>query len=437
MPKKINLIKFLCLLVYLGCVSANTLHYQPQQIHLSIGDEPNSIVVTWNTIDNPGKSMVEYGINGFILTASGTRKLFVDGGKEKHSQWIHKVTLSDLEPDIKYIYHCGSNLGWSAEFFFKTFPDGNNWIPRIALFGDMGNENIQSLPRLQEETQRGLYDAIIHVGDFAYDMNSDNARVGDEFMNQIQSIAAYVPYMTCAGNHEESFNFSNYRARFNMPGQTDNMFYSFNMGPVHFIGFSSEVYYFMNYGIKSLVNQYEWLEKDLIEANKPENRKERPWIVTFAHRPMYCSNENGDDCTHYETLVRSGLPFSEFFALEPLFYKYGVDLEFWAHEHSYERLWPIYDYKVYNGSYEEPYRNPRAPVHIITGSAGCKEGREPFIRKIPEWSAFHSQDYGYTQLYAHNSTHLELKQISVDKAGAVIDQFYVIKDEHGSYTKTD
>lgn len=57
-----------------------------------------------------------------------------------------------------------------------------------------------------------------------------------------------------------------------MPHRTDNLMYSFNLGPVHFIGFSTEVYYFLNYGIKTLVNQYEWLEQDLIEANKPENR---------------------------------------------------------------------------------------------------------------------------------------------------------------------
>ena len=30
----------------------------------------------------------------------------------------------------------------------------------------------------------------------------DNARVGDAYMNQIQSFAAYVPYMTVVGNHE-------------------------------------------------------------------------------------------------------------------------------------------------------------------------------------------------------------------------------------------
>lgn len=79
-------------------------------------------------------------------------------------------------------------------------------------------------------------------------------------------------------------NFSNYRARFSMPGGTENLMYSFDLGPVHFIGFSTEVYYFMNYGIKSLIKQYEWLEKDLIEANKPENR----WVL----RPIVWKNHS-------------------------------------------------------------------------------------------------------------------------------------------------
>ncbi len=79
-----------------------------------------------------------------------------------------------------------------------------DWSPRFAIYGDMGNENAQSLARLQQGTQDGTFDAILHVGDFGYDLDSDNGHVGDEFMRQIESVAAYVPYMTCAGNHESA-----------------------------------------------------------------------------------------------------------------------------------------------------------------------------------------------------------------------------------------
>lgn len=83
---------------------------------------------------------------------------------------------------------------------------------------------------------------------------------------------------------------------------------------------------------------------------------------------MYCSNDDKDDCTFEEDILRVGLPLLKWFALEDLFYKNGVDLEMWAHEHSYERTWPLYDMKVYNGT-TDPYTNPGAPVHIVTGSA--------------------------------------------------------------------
>ena len=52
--------------------------------------------------------------------------------------------------------------------------------------------------------------------------------------------------------------------------------------------------------------------------------------------------------------ITNGLdPATRAYSLEDLFYKYGVDLQFYAHEHSYERLWPVYKKKVF-GDYSPP-----------------------------------------------------------------------------------
>ena len=53
-----------------------------------------------------------------------------------------------------------------------------------------------------------------------------------------------------------------------MPGGSGNgMFFSFNVGPVHFVSFSSEYYYFTNFGTKQIGVQYKWLEQDLKVRN--------------------------------------------------------------------------------------------------------------------------------------------------------------------------
>ena len=104
----------------------------------------------------------------------------------------------------------------------------------------MGADNPQSLPRLQKEAQQGLYDAVFHIGDFGYDLYEQDGQLGDRFMRQIEPIAAYVPYMTAVGNHEEKYNFSHYKSRFSMPGSENNLFYSFNLGPAHFVIISTE-----------------------------------------------------------------------------------------------------------------------------------------------------------------------------------------------------
>ena len=41
------------------------------------------------------------------------------------------------------------------------------------------------------------------------------------------------------------------------------VFCSFDLGPAHIISFSTEVYYFLEYGFQQIKNQRKWLEEDL------------------------------------------------------------------------------------------------------------------------------------------------------------------------------
>ena len=249
-------------------------------------------------------------------------------------------------------------------------------------------------------------------------MSDDGGRTAATFFRQIQPIASRVPYMACPGNHEGGTtfagNFKHYYRRFDMPNKKEshNSYYSYDVGPAHIISFSSEAYFWQYWAV---AQQYEWLKKDLANVN----RSLTPWIITMAHRPMYCSDsDDHDDCTkvimmalvagcrpcvvlmdiwggaHFflflfflfhrqvNSTMRRGLVAGKnntkdgLFALEPLFKEYGVDLAFWAHEHTYERLWPTMENKVVNSSSDkkDPYHDAAGVTHIITGAAGGREG---------------------------------------------------------------
>ena len=136
------------------------------------------------------------------------------------------------------------------------------------------------------------------------------------------------------------------------------MHYSFNYANIHFIsidsetgypGAAEETRYVLPCG--GFGDQLTWLENDLIKAN--QERETRPWIFAAGHHPMYNGNSINADFQA---------------AMEDLFYKYGVDVYFSGHVHSYER-----DLPVYKGVPEADYIDPLATTHILIGGAGNDE----------------------------------------------------------------
>ncbi|CAD5231609.1 unnamed protein product [Bursaphelenchus xylophilus] len=400
---------------------------QPEQIHLSYGGHPSTYLVTWLTFDDTQSSQVQFG-DDLIMRFNATSEIsrFVDGGKKKTARYIHRAVIKGIQPGKRYFYRVGSDFGWSSLYSFVGLKQRAEGGFKVAVYGDLGNINARSLGKLQRQAQDREFDLVIHNGDLAYNMDDDNGKFGDEFMRQIEPMAAYLPYMVSPGNHEKRYNFSHYINRFTMPGSDHNLYYSFDLGDAHYIAYSSEIYYANQFYDKSHIQrQYEWLRDDLKEANK--NRENVPWIIVYGHRSMYCSDVEGD-CTRVEKKMREGIDEYSTFGLESLFYEYGVDLIIGAHEHNYERHWPLFNFTVYNGT-EGPYVDPPAPVHIVTGSAGCQGKTNHFADPIAPWSAFRSSHYGFSRMQVFNKTHLYFEQVMAS-ADKVEDSFWIIKSEH-------
>jgi hypothetical protein len=142
------------------------------------------------------------------------------------------------------------------------------------------------------------YDALLHCGDLAYDLNSDGGRRGDRWMSRMQPLSATMPYLVAPGNHEVNSNFSAFRNRFNgMPGaaasSSSSLYWSMDLGPVHLVSYNTEAYFWPAlFTFRHAAAQHAWLEADLAAADA--NRATVPWIVVMGHRPMYCVAAGAD-----------------------------------------------------------------------------------------------------------------------------------------------
>lgn len=94
---------------------------------------------------------------------------------------------------------------------------------------------------------------------------------------------------------------------------------------MHFVTISTEVFFDHPGLVPSMLH---WLDTDLSLAQS--NRSAAPWVVVHGHRPTYCSCDA--DCDASASTLRAGL--------EPLFYKWGVDLFIVGHEHNCDTTAP-------------------------------------------------------------------------------------------------
>lgn len=155
-----------------------------------------------------------------------------------------------------------------------------------AIYADLGMYNGLSTERLLTEAAEGVYDYGIHIGDISYDLFSSDSANGNDYMEMMSPIFKQYPINVGEGNHEKGDNFTEYNLRFKAieklaganSGSDSNHYYSFDVGLIHFVMVSTEVYQYPEQAATgshpfSSREQLRWLEKDLRKANSKHQRQ--------------------------------------------------------------------------------------------------------------------------------------------------------------------
>ena len=427
-----------------------------EQIHTALGKTTDALSVSWVTQSNCTGQEVQYG-KGLAKAAAADSRIFtVDDGR---TWYTHVAVMTGLPTNTSVEYKAGSAAGGFSSVHKimnrRARPAGEPY--RHIILGDMGsncafslctgcthNSDVCTAETCKKNTTVGLIaetevaDMFLHVGDFAYNLDSNNGTKGDQFFKNIEQVAAENVYMVSHGNHEDSEKgLAHYIESFRgMPsnawpstfrsanGETTNsLYFSWDYGLVHYVSISTELWFGVGTLEVNALTLIEWLKKDLAAANK--NRKNVPWIIVQGHRSMYCTCDG--DCVWPALYLR--------LALEGILFEHGVDLFVNGHEHNYERTYPVFESKS-----DRSNVNPKATIYVVSGAAGSQEMHEPFTKPQPEWSAFRSNSFSYSRVLVHNYTHLHWQQVQTDPTlfpladyGRVIDDWWIVTDKHGPF----
>jgi predicted MPP superfamily phosphohydrolase len=207
-----------------------------------------------------------------------------------------------------------SLLGFAHGYDNSTGSSKSNEFNFVAA-GDFGcnaeaNKTIQSMTFMKPELALAL-------GDLAYNKNPNC------WLDMIKPLENNSKFMISFGEHDLSHGFGAYNLylkHFNLT----KPYYSFDYGNVHFLAMATPKNSLIPYNVSS--EQYQFVKNDLKSANE---NKSINWIIVYAFRPFYSSNTTHPGLDELQDTYH------------PLFDKYHVDLVLQAHNHNYQRTYPL------------------------------------------------------------------------------------------------
>ncbi|HTI72083.1 MAG TPA: LamG-like jellyroll fold domain-containing protein [Candidatus Limnocylindria bacterium] len=312
---------------------------------------------------------------------------------------ISEVRLENLKPFTIYFYRVtcvdtAGNIARSDVFSFQTMPEKDMpWA-----FGVMGDT--QRNPEITRRCSEGIFALrptfTLHCGDVVDDGFAKHQWVNDLFV-PCERLFAYVPTFPVIGNHEKNAHW--YYDYFSMP--EPEYFYTFKVGNAEFFMIDS------NKNCRKGSEQYNKLEAAFAASTAT-------WKFAAHHHPCFNSDED-DYGDKWKGKTPEAFETGEDHVkdLVPLYEKYGVDIAFAGHIHSYERTWPILQMTI----------NQKKGVRYITsgGGGGTLEQAGP----QRSWFSIHVQrGHHFCFATVHDRT-IQFK--AYDLEGRLFDTFELTK----------
>lgn len=407
-------------------------------IHVAHGHDPaGQAIVAWMAPPD-ADTHVEYGAEAPEQTVDGEAS--PAAGSEKVP---YRATLTGLEPGTTYVYRVVVAGQASEEHTFATAPaPEENETVRITAFADHGtateaNRADGEAPVRNVELAASLEpDVHLLAGDLSY--AEGRAEQWNRYVEQIQPLAAEVPFMTVPGNHErepatpdsravpaeaepdeEAQGFHQYDARFAMPtpGAEDERWWAIQRGNVFVVGLNTEracQASFQQHGTPndSAGNceffpeaphepQLSFFEQAVAQAAEDPTVD---WTIVLAHHAFWSSGGHGST----EGLQEHYMPAID---------EHGVDLVVQGHDHLYER-----SHLLREGEVAE-----EGTLYVTNGAGGS--GFYEWDGEQPAWSAARDNEHYGTLVLDLAEDELNGRFVSLD--GETIDAFTFANAEEG------
>lgn len=146
--------------------------------------------------------------------------------------------------------------------------------------------------KVLSNTNWGEYDALIHTGDFAYDIIDNDGKRGDDYFNELKDVNTKIPYLVTPGNHENFDKTNLFNYRFKMANSNSD--YADHSNNFWTIKLRNTQLFFVNYDYIFDTKPGSWKEYLALIEKSFKLSKQDPniiWRIVLTHRPIVCSDD--------------------------------------------------------------------------------------------------------------------------------------------------